>query len=148
MMASDDDEAPAPCKICPGLVTTDHPALLCDMCNEWLHIKCANVSPNLYKEISKKKKMVWFCDNCSDYYKNQKGNKIHASIQTDGPEISDGIGSNFTSFKIDMLAELKTLIPSIVQSEMNEHITEKQNPTSQHSNFTKHSIVFQPNDNT
>ena len=71
-----EEESPAPCKICPVLVTEEHPALQCDMCDEWLHIECADVHPDLFREMNKKSKLLWFCESCASDYKMKKENGI------------------------------------------------------------------------
>ena len=40
-----------------------HRAVLCDLCNKWYHIKCANLSGDQYKLIQNQSE-PWYCDDC------------------------------------------------------------------------------------
>lgn len=62
-----------PCGICKKPVAISHNALMCDICNAWVHIKCNFVSKDLYNQlidenqdplIDENKKSKWICINC------------------------------------------------------------------------------------
>ena len=61
-----------PCGICKKPVAISHNALVCDICNQWIHIKCNFVSKDLYKfidensnpSIEEKDKSNWICITC------------------------------------------------------------------------------------
>lgn len=62
-----------PCGICKKPVATNHNALMCDVCDQWVHIKCNFVSKNVYNmfidentnpSINEKDKSHWVCINC------------------------------------------------------------------------------------
>ena len=52
-----------PCKLCCKPVAKNHRALCCDICDQWVHIKCNNVSPGDY-ELLKTSVSPWFCVKC------------------------------------------------------------------------------------
>ena len=79
----------SPCKVCPALVTNEDPALMCDMCDEWLHIKCAGVTLNHYNELMKKLDGIWFCDMCSAEFKKKKENPSAVGSQTSCENMSE-----------------------------------------------------------
>ena len=37
-----------PCGVCEKAVAKNHNALMCDICDKWVHIKCNCVSKDLY----------------------------------------------------------------------------------------------------
>ena len=62
-----------PCGICKKPVAISHNALVCDVCNQWIHIKCNFVSKDLYNKfidensnpsIEEKDKSNWICITC------------------------------------------------------------------------------------
>ena len=54
-----------PCGICtnPVPVATNHKAVLCDLCNFWIHIKCNNTSGDKYERLQLDDD-AWFCQKC------------------------------------------------------------------------------------
>jgi hypothetical protein len=51
------------CAFCKHLIKRNHRAIQCDICDGWLHIKCANLSnsDNVRLGISNEN---WYCNNC------------------------------------------------------------------------------------
>ena len=41
-----------PCLVCEKPVAKTHRAVMCDTCERWTHIKCGNISPSQYVELS------------------------------------------------------------------------------------------------
>ena len=52
-----------PCNLCCKPVAKNHHAICCDICDQWVHIKCNNVSPADY-ELLKSSGSPWFCVKC------------------------------------------------------------------------------------
>ena len=61
---------PSPCGHCKRVVKEDDPAMECEICEQWYHIKCQNITKMEYNYIqggTKKKsvsKMHWYCQTC------------------------------------------------------------------------------------
>ena len=61
---------PSPCGQCNKLVKEEDPAMKCEICEQWYHIKCQNITKAEYNYIqgrTKKKslnKMHWYCLTC------------------------------------------------------------------------------------
>ena len=52
------------CCICNKPVAKTHRAVNCDGCKQWCHIKCGNVTPKDYIQLSKLNEFDWCCPNC------------------------------------------------------------------------------------
>ena len=86
-----------PCGVCEKAVAKSHKALRCDICNKLIHIKCNNVSNDLYNSlileqenpfVTDSDRTKWMCINCinsnlpfsyindASFYLNSKG--IHS----------------------------------------------------------------------
>ena len=106
-----------PCGICKKPVATSHNALMCDVCNEWVHIRCNFVPKENYNHyidenldplIEENDKSKWFCNNCfknnlpfgqldeNSFYLNSKGilnscelDKLKFSLHPSDKEITD-----------------------------------------------------------
>ena len=37
-----------PCGVCSNAVATNHKAILCDLCNKWIHLKCNHLGKTDY----------------------------------------------------------------------------------------------------
>ncbi len=61
-----DEEPPSPCGRCRKMVVRGDEALMCEVCEQWFHIKCERVTKPQYKQqVSKgKSNFHWFCDTC------------------------------------------------------------------------------------
>jgi len=62
-----------PCGVCEKAVAKNHNALMCDVCDKWVHIKCNYVSKDLYNSyilenenpfLNENDKSKWICINC------------------------------------------------------------------------------------
>ena len=113
-----EEDEPAPCKICPVLVMGGHPALQCDMCDEWLHIECADVPPDLFEAMGKKKNMIWFCDGCSVEYRMKKDKDNKVEEQTSGQTEAEEIGRKIEDMKENIVKEMKECLPKLLKMEM------------------------------
>ena len=96
-----------PCGICKNPVAKSHNALMCNVCNKWVHIRCNHVPKDLYNHyidknsnplIEEKDKSKWICINCfkdnlpfgqldeNSFYLNTKG--IQNSCELDNLKFS------------------------------------------------------------
>ena len=54
-----------PCKLCPKNVTDNDNAILCDLCQTWVHIKCNHLNYTDYKYLQGCNE-PWYCLSCSN----------------------------------------------------------------------------------
>ena len=54
-----------PCKLCPKNVTDNDNAILCDLCQTWVHIKCNHLNYMDYKYLQGCNE-TWYCLSCSN----------------------------------------------------------------------------------
>lgn len=52
-----------PCVLCNTDVKSNHEALLCTSCNDWVHISCASVPVEMYNDVSELF-LNWKCPKC------------------------------------------------------------------------------------
>ena len=67
-----------PCAICKKTVAKNHKALQCDLCDQWIHIKCNLIDKKTCEKL-KHDTSFWFCINFSD--------NIFPYVQHDSPEM-------------------------------------------------------------
>ena len=53
-----------PCGVCNRAVGIKHKAIQCDVCLNWIHIKCNNVNQKVYQNLINLNNQKWFCLNC------------------------------------------------------------------------------------
>ena len=53
------------CPICSKKVANNHKAVLCDLCNTWVHIKCNQLSSNDYEQFKSKSDLNFTCLKCT-----------------------------------------------------------------------------------
>ena len=51
------------CGACDAMVKASSKALLCDVCDQWHHIKCGNIKEEVYNAM-KNWEINWICDGC------------------------------------------------------------------------------------
>jgi hypothetical protein len=51
------------CGICHRAVQNNHRGICCDNCNNWFHVRCANVSASQYRTLSNSSES-WLCNGC------------------------------------------------------------------------------------
>ena len=71
-----------PCTICKRTVAKNHKALQCNLCDQWIHIKCNLIDKKTYEKL-KHDTSFWFCINCSD--------NIFPYVQHDSSEMQQEI---------------------------------------------------------
>ena len=54
---------PAKCPVCIKTVARNHRALNCNLCQQWIHIKCGDVKPKDFKQIQSTRSN-WSCSVC------------------------------------------------------------------------------------
>ena len=71
-----DDEGPSPCKMCNNAVTIKQKAILCSVCNVWVHLHCCNITPTQYKflEDDRSNEFDWSCKKCREKKVTGKAN--------------------------------------------------------------------------
>ena len=55
-----------PCGKCYKPVAKNHRAIFCEVGNQWWHIKCANVTPQEYKDLEQNSD-PWICNLCNNF---------------------------------------------------------------------------------
>ena len=53
-----------PCGICACNVNSNHRSLLCDLCDKWIHICCARVTPATYNQYLSQSELAWIYPVC------------------------------------------------------------------------------------
>ena len=51
-----------PCRVCT-LEVEDDKSVQCDLCDRWIHIKCAEINHQKYEKL-KKDPLAWYCADC------------------------------------------------------------------------------------
>ena len=54
-----------PCSVCERPVASNHNALQCDSCNQWVHIKCDRITKEDYKRFQNIHHLVYECPKCN-----------------------------------------------------------------------------------
>ena len=52
------------CKICKKNVNKNHKSILCDLCDNWIHLKCNNLNDSDYNSL-KLSNEPWYCISCN-----------------------------------------------------------------------------------
>ena len=66
-MEKADETSAAKCPSCKKIVTDDHCAIGCEVCDNWFHIECVGIPENVYEFISSTESsggFIWNCDIC------------------------------------------------------------------------------------
>ena len=53
-----------PCRVCALEVEDDDKSVQCDLCDRWIHIKCAEINHQKYEKL-KKDPLAWYCADCT-----------------------------------------------------------------------------------
>ena len=53
-----------PCKICKKSVNSNHRSIQCDLCDNWIHLKCNNLNDIDYN-VLKNSNEPWYCISCT-----------------------------------------------------------------------------------
>ena len=61
---SDGNQQPDFCRKCDNIVEDDQYSVSCDVCLQWLHIECDNITVQKYKKLQKLKQFNHICGQC------------------------------------------------------------------------------------
>ena len=53
-----------PRRVCSLEVEDDDKSVQCDLCDRWIHIKCAEINHQKYEKL-KKDPLAWYCADCT-----------------------------------------------------------------------------------
>ena len=53
-----------PCRVCTLEVEDDDKSVQFDLCDRWIHIKCADINNQKYEKL-KKDPLAWYCGDCT-----------------------------------------------------------------------------------
>ena len=82
-----------PCNLCSKPVAKNHRALCCDICDQWVHIKCNNISPSDY-ELLKSSESKWFCVKCIGCIFPRASNLFNDGMPSSLPDDADNADSS------------------------------------------------------
>ena len=88
-----------PCNLCCKPVAKNHRAICCDICDQWVHIKCNNVSPAAY-ELLTKSDSPWFCAKCIGFVFPFSPNLFHDSKPSEIPDNIDSAPESTNSIPL------------------------------------------------
>ena len=54
------------CCNCCMEVKIDQPAISCDICSQWIHRLCSDVTSRIYRQLQKESYFKWRCNNCRE----------------------------------------------------------------------------------
>ena len=54
-----------PCKICKKSVHSNHKSIQCDLCDNWIHLKCNKLNDTDYNSL-KASNEPWYCISCTN----------------------------------------------------------------------------------
>ena len=125
-----------PCGICEKAVAKNHKAVVCDLCDKWVHCRCSNVSLSEYNDMiddanndeSTNKK--WICIKCIN-------SNISFSSIDDKHLYTTMNGINSDNDLANISFSLSPSDKKITES-ISKIILETSDPTSQNSNFCKY----------
>ena len=52
------------CGVCNQVAKKNAKALVCDLCEKWIHAQCVNIRDRLYEEMEREKEFPWVCTKC------------------------------------------------------------------------------------
>ena len=71
-----------PCGVCYKSVNDNHNAVLCDICDKWIHIKCNLLNSSDYKKL-KNAEETFYCINCTKDitpFSNMNNNEFFTTV--------------------------------------------------------------------
>lgn len=92
------------CGGCEGGIVSEEESVGCDgFCEQWFHIKCANLSKKRFQTLCKNKGEKWFCKNCQQEY-------LNSSISTSQDRNSRNSRDEILSEVLRKLGTLDTIV--------------------------------------
>ena len=107
------------CRECQKKVKDDHMGVVCDYCQYWFHIECANISRNEYKMINAmEEKVKWYCLRCSEgVEKIQKENvelkELNSQLKIQNQELKqfvEQLGDRISEIERNMELKIEKMI--------------------------------------
>ena len=79
-----------PCKICISEVNDNDPAVLCNLCEKWIHTACIDIGETQYENL-KKSPLPWYCPYCVTKFPFSSVNNkdLHSLALSSGPTINN-----------------------------------------------------------
>ena len=79
-----------PCKICISEVNDNDPAVLCNLCEKWVHTACIDIGETQYENL-KKSPLPWYCPYCVTKFPFSSVNNkdLHSLALSSGPTINN-----------------------------------------------------------
>ena len=71
-----------PCKICMNKVKDTDPAVLCDLCENWMHAVCIGIGETQYENL-KKSSLLWYC--ITEFPFSSINNDLHSLALSSDP---------------------------------------------------------------
>ena len=80
----DKDKTPYPCAHCSKNISNDDGGLMCEMCLEWNHSVCVDISKEGYLWLKKLPGSRWFCKKCDSKLEHliEKANSLEIATKT------------------------------------------------------------------
>ena len=102
------EEEDAICPNCRKTVEDEQDGVECDMCGNWYHGKCQNVTEELYKVLGNKKYSInWYCDICDLSAKKIMSNVMRIQKRQDDMEKKlDGLDSKLSKLDQNVTSRL------------------------------------------
>ena len=116
-MANSVAEVDALCKVCIQEFKRGDKPISCDVCLEWMHIKCVGIAADKYKFLNDEQ-ISWCCGNCKGAAKTLKNQMIDFKKQM------DAMKSRMDELERKQVTEekVKTMIEQAVQEDLDEQI--------------------------
>ena len=75
-----------PCKICINDVKDNDSAVLCDLCEKWVHTACIGIQETQYESLQRRH-LPWYCPYCiTEFPFSSVNNKdLHSLALSSGP---------------------------------------------------------------
>ena len=114
------------CKIsnCNRLVLNDQEGVQCDICDNWFHRTCVEISKEEYKLQKKNESSQWFCGKCLDEVRELKKElKVwkyeNAELRKANINLEEVV-KNLNAKMKDMIRDLKKEITDELKHELDE----------------------------
>ena len=67
-------DKPSSCLVCYEDCTSEENCFACYFCEHWVHSKCVDINPNLFKILEKNENFNYICVNCKNCNKKSNNN--------------------------------------------------------------------------
>ena len=115
-----------PCRICLKSVHRNHKAIQCDICDQWIHIKCNNLDNTNYN-VLKNSTNPWFCATCTaDAIPFQNLNNEQFFLNSKNISINS---DTFSQLKLNTSENIQNLLNEFNNLTTNKTENDDDNPT-------------------